>query len=111
LFAPGNSDALIGYSERLNPILSHAGRTVGELDIASATLGEGDEPTLFTDALVMSPRCSSERCRKAAKKFAAYYVSDEVFEEKGTSRVQKKEKDGSHIREKKIRKKVSDFSS
>jgi hypothetical protein len=38
-------------------------------------------------------------------------VSDEVFEEKGTSRVQKKEKDGSHIREKKIRKKVSDFSS
>jgi hypothetical protein len=38
-------------------------------------------------------------------------VSGEVFEEKGTSPIRKKEKDGSHIREKKMRKKVSDFSS
>lgn len=80
LFATGNADALIGYSERLHPILSHAGSTVGTLHIAAATLGEGDAPTLFTDALVMSPRCSSMQCRRAARQFAAYYVSNEVFE-------------------------------
>ena len=79
-FATGNADALIGYSERLNPILAHAENKVTELHIASATLGSGDEPTLFTDALVMSPNCSTTQCREAAQKFASYYVSDEVFE-------------------------------
>lgn len=80
LFATGNADALIGYSERLHPILSQADRTVGTLHIASAPLGNGDEPTLFTDALVLSSRCDSAQCKKAARRFAAYYVSDEIFE-------------------------------
>jgi thiamine pyridinylase len=80
LFATGGADALVGYSERLNPILSHRARAVGDLHITSATLGGGDQPTAFVDALVKSPLCSSEQCRSAAQRFAAYYVSDEVFE-------------------------------
>ena len=80
LFATVNADALIGYSERLNPILSHAKKTVGTLHVASATLGDGDAPALFTDALVLSPRCSSLQCQSAAQRFATYYVSDAVFE-------------------------------
>lgn len=80
LFATGRADALVGYSERLNPILSHPGRAVGTLHLASATLGGGDHPALFTDALVMSPGCSTAQCRDAARQFAAYYTSDRVFE-------------------------------
>lgn len=80
LFATGGADALIGFSERLNPILAHPAKAVGTLHVASATLGRGDAPTAFVDALVMSPRCASERCRRAARSFAEYYVSDEVFE-------------------------------
>ncbi|ACY13944.1 lipoprotein [Haliangium ochraceum] len=79
VFARGEADALIGYSERLNPILADADRSVGELHVASAPLGDGDHPVLFTDALVLSPLCA-ERCREAAQQFAAYYNSDEVFE-------------------------------
>jgi thiamine pyridinylase len=79
-FATGGADALIGYSERLNPILSHPGRTVGQLHVSSATLGGGDHPALFTDALVMSPGCSTAQCSEAARQFAAYYTSDRVFE-------------------------------
>lgn len=80
LFARGGADALIGYSERLNAILKDTAKTVGNLYIASAVLGGGDRPTLFTDALVMSPQCSSDRCRRAAQRFAEYYTSDRVFE-------------------------------
>ncbi len=79
-FATGNADALIGYSERLNAILAHPKRKVANLHIASAPLGAGDNPTLFTDALVMSPKCNSRRCKNAATAFASYYVSNEVFE-------------------------------
>lgn len=80
LFASGGADALIGYSERLNSIFAKAGKTLSDLHLASAALGGGDEPTLFTDALVLSPRCSTTACRIASQKFAAYYVSNEVFE-------------------------------
>lgn len=79
-FVRGDADALIGYSERLHPILEGGGGIDGNLYVASATLGPGDQPLLFTDALVLSPNCSTERCRDAASAFAAYYVSDEVFE-------------------------------
>ena len=78
-FADGKADAFIGYSERLHKIL-HKGKVAErDLHIASATLGEGDHPMLFTDALVLSGSCS-DRCKAAASVFAAYYVSDEVFE-------------------------------
>ena len=79
-FARGEADALIGYSERLHPILSRGGVTKDELHVASATLGEGDQPMLFTDALVLSRNCTTQRCLDAAAAFASYYVSDEVFE-------------------------------
>ncbi len=80
LFATGGADALIGFSERLNPIFAHPERSVGTLHIAAATLGGGDAPTAFVDALVLSPACASLRCQLAARAFAAYYVSDETFE-------------------------------
>ncbi|MCY4028848.1 MAG: extracellular solute-binding protein [Acidobacteria bacterium] len=80
MFAQGDADALIGYSERLHPILDEGGGAQGNLYVASATLGQGDQPMLFTDALVLSQNCSTDRCRDAASEFAAYYVSDEVFE-------------------------------
>ena len=79
-FARGAADALIGYSERLHPILDGGEAAERELHIASATLGDGDRPMLFTDALVLSRDCSTRRCEDAASAFAAYYVSDEVFE-------------------------------
>ena len=79
-FVRDDADALIGYSERLHPILEGGGGADGNLNVASATLGRGDQPLLFTDALVLSRNCSTERCRDAASAFAAYYVSDEVFE-------------------------------
>jgi thiamine pyridinylase len=80
LFSRGQVDALVGYSERLNRIFNDPHRTVGTLHLASAPLGAGDRPTLFTDALVMSPQCSSGACRRAARIFAEYYTSDRVFE-------------------------------
>ena len=80
MFARGDADALIGYSERLHPILEEDWGAHGNLYVASATLGQGDRPLLFTDALVLSQNCSTERCRDAASAFAAYYVSDEIFE-------------------------------
>lgn len=80
LYATGGSDALIGFSERLHPIFLHPDRTVGTLHIAAATLGGGDAPTAFVDALVLSPECASERCKRAARTFASYYVSDVTFE-------------------------------
>ncbi|GAB4521211.1 MAG: hypothetical protein Tsb0020_39830 [Haliangiales bacterium] len=79
VFARGDADALIGYSERLHPILTAAQKSVGELYVSSAPLGGGDHPVLFTDALVASPLCTG-RCREAAQAFAEYYTSDEVFE-------------------------------
>jgi thiamine pyridinylase len=80
LFARGQVDALVGYSERLNRIFSDPQRTVGKLHLASAPLGRGDRPMLFTDALVMSPQCASQACRRATQLFAEYYTSDRVFE-------------------------------
>jgi hypothetical protein len=52
---------------------------VGELHIASAPLGAGDHSIGFVDALVRSPECTA-RCSRAAQRFAAYYISDRVFE-------------------------------
>ena len=79
-FARGEADALIGYSERLHPILEANDGARNGLHVASATLGEGDRPMLFTDALVLARTCDTQRCHDAAAAFAAYYVSDEVFE-------------------------------
>ena len=78
-FTSGSADALIGYSERLNPILTKGSRSASQLRIISAPLGSGSHPTLFTDALVLSPRCT-EGCRNAATAFTRYLTSDAVFE-------------------------------
>jgi thiamine pyridinylase len=83
VFASGDADALVGYSERLHPILTTANAKVerDRLHIASATLGAGDHPILFTDALVLAKSCANDPvCAEAARRFAEYYVSDIVFE-------------------------------
>lgn len=79
LLATGDADALIGYSERLNSIIGKNPALAPKLFIASAPLGNGSRPTLFTDALVLSRNCT-DACSQAATAFAAYYVSDRVFE-------------------------------
>lgn len=81
-FASGRLDALIGYSERLNPVFSDTGNTLSasRIRISPAPLGEGKQSFLFTDALVLSPLCADTRCRDAARRFARFYVADAVFE-------------------------------
>jgi thiamine pyridinylase len=72
LLAERKIAATIGYSERLHPIL----RTLKEPDqlhVASAPLGSGSSPLLFTDALVRRKGCSGE-CEKAATAFAQYLL-------------------------------------
>lgn len=81
-FAAGRLDALIGYSERLNPIFADPDNQISlsKVHITPAPLGVGKTAFLFTDALVLSSACSSRRCVDAAKKFAEFYVSDAVME-------------------------------
>jgi thiamine pyridinylase len=43
-------------------------------------LGSRDEPVLFTDALVLSPKCQSDKCKQAAAAFARFYTSDLTYE-------------------------------
>lgn len=80
VFANNDADALIGYSERLNKIFVDFTEAGDLFHVASAPLGAGDHPMLFTDAIVLSRTCETERCLGAASAFANYYVSDEVFE-------------------------------
>ena len=80
-FATGRLDALIGYSERLNEVLTTPGNTVARdrIRLAPAPLGAGRQTILYTDALVQSVRCTSSRCRDAARRFAEFYVSDRIL--------------------------------
>ena len=70
--------ATIGYSERLHPILKTL-KSPKELSVASAPLGEGSRPLLFTDALVRRSECSGE-CEKAAQAFAQYLTDPKTQE-------------------------------
>lgn len=70
--AQGKADSAIGYSENLHPIL----RTIGigrrqELHVSYAPLGPGKRPLLFTDAFLLSKRCT-DRCQDAATRFVRY---------------------------------------
>jgi thiamine pyridinylase len=80
LLATGEAAALFGFSERLNPVLQHPDRKVGELHVSTATIGGGNTPAAFVDALVKSRTCTTEPCSSAAQRFADYYVSDATFE-------------------------------
>jgi thiamine pyridinylase len=79
-FGRGEVSAIVGYSERLNAALKQQGAKAESVHISAAPLGEGSEPFLFTDALVLSRHCDAAQCREAAKRFAEYYTSDRVFE-------------------------------
>jgi thiamine pyridinylase len=81
-FASGRLDALVGYSERLYPVLADPNKrlVLNQVRITPAPLGVGKTAILFTDALVQSSACSADRCQDAARKFAEFYVSDAVME-------------------------------
>jgi thiamine pyridinylase len=75
-FGRCEADALLGYSERLHPILKEATAhpCPGQVRLASAPLGNGNHPLLFVDSFVLSTHCS-EGCRRAAEAFAGYMNS------------------------------------
>lgn len=78
-FAAGRVDALFGYSERLHDA-ARKGTDPDNVTIVPATLGQTNRLLLFTDALVLSPQCSSAECKDAAAKFAAFYTDARVYE-------------------------------
>ena len=69
VFAEGKALALFGYSERLNLIRQKAPKDT--FFLSSAAIGEGDHPTLFTDAFVIRKDCDAS-CDHAARAFAEY---------------------------------------
>ncbi|QRK10047.1 hypothetical protein JQX13_08095 [Archangium violaceum] len=81
LFATGQVDATLGYSERLHVILKNlpAGQDASSLKISSAPLAEGSHPILFTDAYFLSVRCTY-RCAEAALSFVDYMSRASTFE-------------------------------
>ncbi|WP_437687867.1 extracellular solute-binding protein [Sorangium sp. So ce176] len=78
-FAAGRVDALFGYSERLNEA-ARKGTDPDKVTIVPAALGQTDRLLLFTDALVLSPRCSAAECKDAAARFATFYTDARVYE-------------------------------
>ena len=90
-FAHGALDAVVGYSELLNRILKEPIIIIdkSEIKLTPAPLGGGKGNFLFTDALVLSKTCKTEKCRSAARRFAEFYISDGVFEVAMMSREQK----------------------
>lgn len=75
-FGRCEADALLGYSERLNPILKEATAhpCPGQIRLASAPLGNGSRPLLFVDSFVLSTHCTQD-CRRAAAAFTTYMNS------------------------------------
>ncbi|MFP2933397.1 hypothetical protein ACLESO_51270 [Pyxidicoccus sp. 3LG] len=81
LFAQGQVDATMGYSERLHVILKNlpAGQSASDVKLSSAPLGEGDRPILFTDSYFLSVRCTGA-CEQAARRFVEYMSRPSTFE-------------------------------
>ena len=74
-------DALIGYSERLHISLSNEKSVLNanEVLVTPAPLGGGKTPYFFTDALVLSKNCETQRCKDASSVFANFYVRDDIL--------------------------------
>ena len=81
VFANGELDALIGYSEALNGAIAsnNPNFDISKVKIVPAPIGGGKSAFLFTDALVLSSKCVTDRCKNAARRFAEFYVSDEIL--------------------------------
>nr|WP_253910567.1 extracellular solute-binding protein [Pyxidicoccus fallax] len=81
LFAQGQADATLGYSERLHTILKNLpeGQSASDIKLSSAPLGEGDRPILFTDSYFLSVRCTGA-CEQAARRFVDYMSRPSTFE-------------------------------
>lgn len=85
-FGEGKLDALIAYSERLHLSLSGEENDPRNVTLSSkdilvtpAPLGAGKTPYFFTDALVLSKNCNTDRCKDAAQRFAEFYIRNDVF--------------------------------
>ncbi|WP_232293598.1 hypothetical protein [Stigmatella aurantiaca] len=81
LFATGQVDATMGYSERLHVIIRNlpAGQSASDLKISSAPLAEGSHPILFTDSYFLGTRCTGA-CEQAALAFVDYMSQPSTFE-------------------------------
>ncbi|WP_225412698.1 extracellular solute-binding protein [Stigmatella hybrida] len=73
LFADGQADALLGYSERLHTVLKRRPEeaTAGTLRISLAPLGQGNQPIVFTDSFFLGKNCTGA-CEQAALRFTEY---------------------------------------
>ncbi|MDC0711245.1 extracellular solute-binding protein [Stigmatella sp. ncwal1] len=73
LFADGQADATLGYSERLHTLLKRAPSeaTQGTLRISLAPLGQGNQPLVFTDSFFLGKNCTGD-CEQAAVRFVEY---------------------------------------
>ena len=79
-FGRNEIDALIGYSERLNVTFSENPLfDKNSVHIVPAPMGNGSSTYFFTDALALSSGCNTVRCKDAARRFAEFYVSDEIL--------------------------------
>jgi thiamine pyridinylase len=77
-FAAGEVDATFGYSERIHTVLKTMPDPAA-LRISSAPLGEGSRPVLFSDAYVLSAKCTGA-CAEAALVYAGYMTRARTFE-------------------------------
>lgn len=76
-FARDRLDALLGYSEQLNAVLeTNPAYNLDAVYIEPAPMGGGKSTFLFTDAMVLSNECKTDRCKDAARRFVEFYVSD-----------------------------------
>lgn len=77
LFATGEADSLLGYSERLFLIARET--ALDEIYVGSAAMGTGNAPVVFVDAFVVRAS-ASDAVRDAAKRFAEFMNRPEIQE-------------------------------
>lgn len=77
-FASGEASVFVGYSEFLNEIVTKRTDTA-PLYVASAPLGGGSHPVLFTDGLVLRKGCLGA-CQSDARAFAEYLDGSRMYE-------------------------------
>jgi thiamine pyridinylase len=76
--ASGEAGVFVGYSEYLNEVVTR--RTdAAPLYVASAPLGAGSHPVLFTDGLVLRTGCAGT-CQSDARAFAEYLDGAQTYE-------------------------------
>lgn len=77
LFASGEADSLMGYSERLFLIARES--SLDDVYVGSAAMGSGNAPVVFVDAFVVRAS-ASDAVRDAGKRFAEFMNRSEIQE-------------------------------